>query len=454
MNPEFQRNLWLELPTHRLIAMPAVLMLVFLATWLGGGLQALPPVAEITLALLLIVWGSRLAADSVISEVTARTWDNQRMSDLGPVEMTWGKLLGATIYVWYGALWCVAAFLLGDGGDETELVRLLLLGLQAQALALLVSLLLLRRGTENLAFQVTISQVAAILVVLPFLLVINASPYGIVLWFGLDFPQPAFLLVSQAIFVGFTIVGVYRLMRAELQYRGGQGAWLLFVVYTAVYVAGFDGLLLLSANWQLPSILAARFAMAFCACVALTYVAAFVEPKGFVRLRRWVQFAQTGKVDRVMEMMPTWMISAALGGIAGLLTLGATALATPNNPDTLIEVGSFILAMVLFCTRDVAMVYYLVLHERSRRGHLTALVYLVILYLVLPVTLLSAPPPLMELTPIFWPSLTAAPAMTVLPVLGQALVALVLALRRWRLVRSIEAMDKPSLPDGMHHART
>ena len=29
MNPELRRNLWLELSTHRLVAMPAVLFLVF-----------------------------------------------------------------------------------------------------------------------------------------------------------------------------------------------------------------------------------------------------------------------------------------------------------------------------------------------------------------------------------------------------------------------------------------
>ncbi len=32
MNPELRRNLWLELSTHRLIAMPVVLAAVFILT--------------------------------------------------------------------------------------------------------------------------------------------------------------------------------------------------------------------------------------------------------------------------------------------------------------------------------------------------------------------------------------------------------------------------------------
>ncbi len=30
-NPEFRRNLWLEFSTHRLVAMPAVLLVIVLA---------------------------------------------------------------------------------------------------------------------------------------------------------------------------------------------------------------------------------------------------------------------------------------------------------------------------------------------------------------------------------------------------------------------------------------
>lgn len=439
MNPEFQRYVWLDLPTHRIIAMPAVLMLVFAAAWLGGGLPALAPASQVTLALLVIVWGSRLAADSVLSEVAARTWDNQRMSAIGPWEMAWGKLLGSTVYVWYGALWCVAAFVLADTGLPVDVIRLILAGLQAQALALLLSLVLLRRGAENLHFNVTIAQVLAILMVLPFQTLISVDHRGFVSWYGFAFAQPVFLVVTQMVFIAWTILGVYRIMLSELQFPAGQAIWTSFVIFMSLFIAGFDGLLILNADRPLPGIMAARFFVAFCIAVALTYLGAFIEPKGLVRLRRWVHFAQIGRVDRVIEMIPLWLISAVVAIILGLATLLTIFLGTVDWNEPLWAIGPFLLAIVLFATRDIAMLYYLVLQEHPGRAHLTTVVYLLVLYFIAPAGLSTAG--LDQLAPIFVPSQIGPPGLVVLPVLAQAVVALILALRRWASVRATD-MDR------------
>lgn len=440
MNPEFQRYLWLELPPHRLVAMPAVLLLIFLASWLAGGRDAIAPASQITLALLLMVWGSRLAADSVLSEVTARTWDNQRMSSIGPWDMTWGKLVGSTVYVWYGAFWCLAAYAFAGSGKPVDVIRLLLAGLQAQSLALLFSLLLLRRGAESLQVYVTVAQVAAILLVLPVQALITVNPSGFVSWYGLTVAEPVFLVSTQIAFIAWTILGIYRLMLSELQFRAGQTAWFAFILFVALFLAGFDGLLVLAGERQLPGMLVTRFFIAFAVTVVMTYVAAFVEPKSLVRLRRWVQFAQTGKIDRVIEMIPIWVISSVIAVMLALGTLAAIMLGASDWRMMIWSIGPFIIAMMLFAARDIAMLYYLVLHERSRRAHLTTVVYLLILWFLAPVALSAAN--LEELTPIFVPSQSGPAALVVLPVLAQAVIAVMLALRRWHAVRSAD-MDRP-----------
>ena len=48
LNPEFQRNLWLEMTVHRLIAMPLILLLVFGLIYSGSGMYAWQPVAART----------------------------------------------------------------------------------------------------------------------------------------------------------------------------------------------------------------------------------------------------------------------------------------------------------------------------------------------------------------------------------------------------------------------
>jgi len=242
MNPEFQRNLWLELPSHRLVAMPAVLVLVFFGAWLAGGSPSFAGAAQILIALLLIVWGSRLAAEAVLAEVIGHTWDSQRMSALGPWEMTWGKLLGSTVFMWYGCAWCVAAFIFSPHGDLTLLVRLLLAGLEAQALALLLSTVLIRGEPTSLRFQVTIAQTVTVVLVLPFLFYTLFNRPPTVHWYGFIIPFDVFVTVFQLAFIGWTILGAYQMLRTALQYSSGSLTWLMFVVFGVAFIAGFDHL--------------------------------------------------------------------------------------------------------------------------------------------------------------------------------------------------------------------
>jgi len=440
MNPEFQRNIWLEIPPHRLVAMPAVLVLIFLAAWIAGGTRTFPVVAQLTLGLILIIWGSRLAADSVLGEVQGRTWDAQRMSAITPWEMAWGKLFGSTIYVWYGALFCVIAFFFSDQGRVVDLVRVLLAGLQAQALAMLLSLLTLRRGVEGLQFQVFLSQGLAILVVLPFHALIPVDPFGYVSWYGYSISQSLFLITTQVAFICWTILGIYRLMRTELQYRTSQAAWLGFVVFMIAYVAGIDGLLLLSAAKSFPGLFSDRLFQAFCVAIGLTYVAAFVEPKGLVRLRSWVQHTQRGRMNRVAEMTTSWFISGIVAAGLGVATLVNVALAPQGGMEALGTLLPFMVAILLFVIRDIAVLHYLVLHERARRGHIAAALYLIAVYFLAPIGLDFLN--LDQLLPIFIPT-QAAPALLVVgPVLLQTVLALALVLRRWRAAQFIE-YDRP-----------
>ena len=114
INPEFLRNVWLEMSPVRLIVMPAMLAAVFLIVYLTqsdfftGAMQA----TSMTIFVVLVfIWGIRLASDAVINEIRDGTWDSQRMSSIGAWSMSWGKLLGSTVYPWYGGLMCIVVYL-------------------------------------------------------------------------------------------------------------------------------------------------------------------------------------------------------------------------------------------------------------------------------------------------------------------------------------------------------
>ena len=70
MNPEFRRNLWLELTPRRVLLMVIVLGLAFFAAALSGGTDYRPAwVAEMAYYFIVVIWGSRNAALSVVGEI-------------------------------------------------------------------------------------------------------------------------------------------------------------------------------------------------------------------------------------------------------------------------------------------------------------------------------------------------------------------------------------------------
>jgi len=122
VNPELRRNFWSELTTHRVLAMPAVLLLAFgaVASYAGRDWpEAVGNAATVLFTVITLLWGARRAGASVTEEVRARTWDWQRLSALSPWEIALGKLAGAPSFAWYGGALCLAAMLLASGGMPT-----------------------------------------------------------------------------------------------------------------------------------------------------------------------------------------------------------------------------------------------------------------------------------------------------------------------------------------------
>jgi hypothetical protein len=102
MNPEFQRNLWLEASPRRVAWAAVTLILIYVAAGLmargsaDGQLAALSGAGSVVFVVCGMIWGSRATGGSVLGEIADRTWDFQRLSALTPWSMTWGKLRTST----------------------------------------------------------------------------------------------------------------------------------------------------------------------------------------------------------------------------------------------------------------------------------------------------------------------------------------------------------------------
>lgn len=402
INPEFRRNLWLELSLQRLIAMPVILALLFgLALQLrDGDPRNMVMLAEGLFVLLAMLWGCRRAAASVATEVREGTWDWQRMSALGPWPMAWGKLLGGTAFVWYGALICLAVWIAGQLGRAAtdDLLRdaamMLGAGLLAQAVSFAASLAWLRKTRPTRRLPVTLSQVLGIMVGLQASHSSSNLVSGLpailtsVPWYGSEFEPGTFLALSVALFLAWGLLASFRLMQAELQVRIWPWAWLAFTLFVMFYLNGLVlGYWMNCDHCGEPGavLMIVPYGVAF----LFFYAALFLEPKDIVRSRNLVAAFAAADWRRLLVMTPTWLPALLLVLITGCLTALAQHVLPAPQLDVLfafeppLELPG-ILAHFGFVLRDLCLVLLLNFGARRRRADLAAFIYLAMLYVLAP----------------------------------------------------------------------
>jgi hypothetical protein len=447
MNPEFRRNLLLELTLHRLVAMPLILLLLYGAVGLIDYGDTLSSTAGFVMLLLLVAWGSRLAADSVLGEVAGRTWDSQRMSALGPWSMSWAKLLGSTVFVWYGAVLSSPALVYGQDAGFLDLLRMFLVGLFAQALALFSSLVIQRLRPERLKFHVMQAQIVSIVGAITLWNLLQSNFTNVVDWYGFAIGSAEFSFFSGLAFTAWCCFGAFRLMRAELQFRCWPVGWTAFTLFCAVYAAGFMPARIADSVVDGPGGgIILQLLMAHIVIVGLTWLAAFAEPKGFVRLRRWRDAIRSGSPRDILRVMPTWAPGLLMALVTGVLILVLSLLTEGfyhYAADAYLlaatgSAGAFSAALFLFLLRDIGIIHFLTMDGRGRRALLSALVYFGVLYALLPVILYAID--LEDVIPVLVPSPVGHPVVVIVPVLIQA--CLVAGLIGWRWVRLARTMSK------------
>jgi hypothetical protein len=444
MNPEFRRNLWLELTPRRIIFMVGILALVFFAASVTSAQYGPASAARTFYMLIVVLWGTRNAALSVVGEIRDRTWDGQRLSSIGASQMTWGKLFGATIYNWFGGAICLAVMLIyGFAHNDPvsvliDLVYLVALGLIAQSASLLASLIAVRRRQSHSRLDVFLYQLAGLIaaVVVSYIwaavdpagsLITGRKATEFIVWWGATFDSRPFLLMSLVLFEGWILVGCYREMRRELQMRNGPLVWLGFLAFMGLYVAGFDAWLSHGgpvAGWD---VVALRLALAGSTFALLTYVMVLLEPKDRVLYRWFGSQLASGRIDRVIASLQAWMMNYT----ATVLVFVALIWWLQMQGGSQHEGQSLIAAGLGFVTRDVAIFVLFATLPSRRRGDFAAVIALVALYVLIPAILDGVG--LRGVLAFFYPHLTQPLWLGPAVVWGEAIVAIIAATGRLAL---------------------
>lgn len=404
MNPELLRNLWLELTPRRMVMMAVVLALIFLA---ANSTQStrVADVAQYAFYAIVVLWGTRDAAQSVVGEIRDRTWDFQRLSALTPLQMTVGKLLGATSYVWFGGLICLAVVFVSDLRVDPSLawravVHLLGVGLLTHAIAMFASLIAVRRRQTRPRYNVFLYQAAGLAVgfwAAETWRSITVTPAAPIEWWGWELEAETFYLVSLLLFLCWALIGCYRLMRLELQVENRPTVWLAFILFMAAYTSGLGYFPFIEDMLPVEVTLSLRLVVASATLAALTYAAILFEPKDRVLYRWLIEMARTGRADLVLSRLQCWMIAYSITAIVTIVS--AFHISTDVLSSTIVN-APMVLAGLGFLTRDLGIFLYFGLGPDQKRGDIPAVVTLAVLYVLLPIVFRDAATPSALLYPL------------------------------------------------------
>lgn len=440
MNPEFRRNLWLELTPARVgVSVLAVVSLLALAGVRDAGFKALSTTSEVLFAIVVFLWGGRLASDAVLEEISDRTWDNQRMSALGPWAMTWGKLFGAPICAWVAALPALAVMAWSDGVQRAAIY--VLLGVLCHAIALALSLQSIRKGRQHGRVKTLFFQFIGLLVVLPFAYALIWFDDWIaretIYWFSLRTGLQTFALVSALLFSAWAVLAVYRQMRLELQKPTAPTAWLAFLIFILAYQTGLvyggsytvDSLVREFSDFKLRDSTPFNISLVLAGISmnVMTYIAIFTEPKSMIGLRQMGDALRRGDWRQLWLHTPRWWLTLTLAFVTTLLIVIFVELpGTAQAADT--DIQRLAVTIFLFLLRNVAIVLLCNFMARTGRGDMAAIVILIVLTMVAPMIFGDDTPVVAAL---FRPLLSAGWATSVVPVLAQLVLVLGLLARVW-----------------------
>lgn len=457
LNPEIQRYIWLELTPHRLIAMPIILMAIYAFFYVSNGnsIESFTIVSIWGYIILTLIWGSRLVTESIINEKIQNTWDWQRLSGASAWTLSIGKLFGSTIFVWYGAIFCLIMFFVGSaeyppliGTEPENLIKIIIImilgGFFVQSLALLLSLQFVQHENKIVPRHATLLQVFLFVFVI---LLFNITPFmqdvsgafHKIQWYDFSINPTNFIIYTLLAFLFWTLLGVHHLMRSELQFKNYPWLWLGFIGFICSYILGFLPLEELEAASNY--IFQIQLFISFFIVLTMHYIMLLIETKNISQYQRLLLAIKESQLENFFIYFPRWGWSIVIIIIIYLLLF---ILPKPMLEHASIEelsplkninmIYNFLFIIILFAIRDILLFLWLSLNPLAKRVETIGIIYLFLLYFLLP-NIVSE---IDFLKYAFSPHLEATWLQSGIPVSIQIILLGYLVIKRWKRFASIE----------------
>lgn len=439
LNPEFQRQLYLEFSLARFIGVPLFLAFIFTLTFSMDHYQFAQASEKTALGLFFLItmfWGAKQVVDSIFDEQRSHTWDTQRLSALGPMAMTFGKLLGSTLIVWYGGVLCLAVYVVAaDSGINLLWTCSYLIGggLLVQNISMLLSLIALGKGQKNGGSMIMVQVVVLIIFLGFFWFDAPANQYTSlpVVWYGIN--DSCYLrLFNLFLTLFWSGVGNYRLMTKELRIRTFPWVWLVFCLFMIVYSGGYLSWYIASTRYYNNLAFIYYFCvMALGVCSALSYLVIISDHNDPMSIKRLFCYAKQQNWHRFLQQLPLWCISFLLclpfALFLFVLFLAASTLSDGFNSD---KIRFYPLAILLLLFRDIGIYLFFSYGKNPGRAFSLFLLFMILLYGIVPGLFFSAHQPL--LAAVILPYYSANAGLASVYAIAQITLVWTLLYQRWQ----------------------
>jgi hypothetical protein len=405
INSEFQKNIWSELSSYKIVVMTLTIIAIYFLIALSS-LNALVIIQNSSVWMFFaisVVWGARQASESILNELIDHTWDGQRMSILTPWQLTWGKIFGSTLYSWYGGILClivlnVSSVLIDFNTNNGLRVSMILImaAVSAHASSILMTLIAMQKNRKLTKNQVSAIFLFAIFLVLPAIPMSLTTKSAERNWFVFVFSSINATLIVSLLYSFWTVLACYKLMKLELQMRNSPWTWISFVFFNIVFFGGIE----YGSNW-IPHLtptndIAITFSLWIVPLVVF-YFMLFSEKKNLFYFETALIHIKNKNWKILFEKTPRWLITFIIFLFTSFILIISTLLISGKGK---LELFFIVLTFVLFATRDIGIIFLNQLYKDTQKADMHSIFYLAILYLLLPIICEK-----LELnTYAFWPS--------------------------------------------------
>lgn len=456
ITPEFHRQLWLNFSAFRLISMPFIMSLiiyVFAVSDLENWQSVIIHPALYSYYFCVFVWGNYVVAHTTSNEVNIKTWDFQRMSSIGPWELTIGKLFGSTSYVWYtgGLLLSLIAYCFHYANDSNILGGTIINAFSSP-IESIVFLILTGILGHTISFWATSSDTerkkaassatfvlgcALSFGILPLITAPITGDNSTIHWHFWEINQNTFVILSLLYFVSCAVMASQRNIRDKLQFKSYPFMHLIFFISLCIYATGYIGSTILDkavteyfTAMELENYLISYMLfVSFIVFVLSTYILVFSDAHNLSKYKRCLYAFKNKEWKRFFQDIPAWVSCAAI-----LLLLYFTMIIQANMAYTQ-ETSSktifaFATALLFFIARDGLIYHSIRIGKIERHKAFLIIIYLLMIYLIIPTSLavlgrifMGHGGALPMVASFFYPMVTDNILMTVMPIIYQTVIA-------------------------------